>query len=93
MTAVLDTLKAAEAATAGLDAVAGLGIRQGGVGEAVKLIEDTGAVARTSGAGGGDCLWAFTDDPERLQRAVQAAESGGFRHVDVRWPAVGAFGA
>lgn len=35
------------------------------------LIAECGCVARTSGAGGGDCVLALADDPERVQMAVQ----------------------
>ena len=55
----------------------------------VGSIEATGAVARTSGAGGGDCLWALAADEAGLQAAVEAAEEVGCRRLDVGWPGRG----
>lgn len=86
---VLGHASAAERALAELDAACKLGIRAGGIEEARRAIEGAGAVARTSGAGGGDCLWALAADAETLARAVRAAEDTGCRRLDVAWPGAG----
>ncbi|MSP90474.1 MAG: hypothetical protein EXR79_01500 [Myxococcales bacterium] len=56
------------------------------------LVTASDCVARTSGAGGGDCLIAWTDEPGRLDALVAAAARRGFPCVarlpeDVAWPA------
>ena len=78
-----------EWALADLDAVCGIGIGQGGQRELRETIEGAGAVARTSGAGGGDCLWALSDSPEKVVAAVRAAHKAGFRMLELRWPGDG----
>jgi phosphomevalonate kinase len=49
------------------------------------LVESSGCVARTSGAGGGDCVLALSDHPERVQAAVTAWQARG-GHVVARLP-------
>jgi phosphomevalonate kinase len=48
------------------------GLGSAGIAAVRATVEAAGCVARTSGAGGGDCLLAFATDPERLQHAVDA---------------------
>ncbi|HAN32144.1 MAG TPA: hypothetical protein DCQ06_11145 [Myxococcales bacterium] len=44
--------------------------------EAIKNdIEACGAIARVSGAGGGDCVWAWSDDPARLKALITRRKS------------------
>jgi len=64
-----------------------IGIYAGGQMQLLAAVEDAGAIGRTSGAGGGDCLWAFSDRPEIIERATTAAASLGFERVDVGFPA------
>ena len=87
--AVLKAAERAEWALADLDAVCGVGVGEGGQRELRAAIEGAGAVARTAGAGGGDCVWALSDDPMHLKAARDAAVAKGFRRLDVRWPADG----
>lgn len=81
--AVLGAATAAEVALAALDAAGDLGIGGGGQAEARRAIVSAGAVARTSGAGGGDCLWALAAEPHTLAAAVAAAVAAGFSRLDV----------
>jgi phosphomevalonate kinase len=45
------------------------------------LIQSTGCIARTSGAGGGDCVLALSDSPQTVQQAVTAWTAIGGRTV------------
>ena len=87
--AVLKEAQRAERALSNLDERFELGIGGGGIAETRRAIESAGAVARTSGAGGGDCLWAFAADKDTLLRAISASERVGGRRVEVSWPGVG----
>lgn len=66
-----------------------IGIYGGGQMQLLAAIEDAGAVGRTSGAGGGDCLWALSSRPATLERARAAAEAVGFTRLDVGYPGDG----
>jgi phosphomevalonate kinase len=65
------------------DRVGELGILPTGPCQLAGAIEDAGAIARTSGAGGGDCMWALSDDPETIARASDAAAELGFARLEV----------
>ena len=86
---VLAAAAASEQALDGLDTAFDLGIRGGGIAEARRAIEAAGAVARTSGAGGGDCLWVLAKDGATLNAAVAAAMTQGCERPEVSWPAQG----
>jgi len=64
-----------------MDRIGELGILGGGQGQLLGAIEDAGAVGRTSGAGGGDCAWALSDDPERLTTVTEACAEMGFQRL------------
>lgn len=66
-----------------MDRIGELGILGGGQAQVLGIIEDSGAVGRTSGAGGGDCAWALSDDPEVLDRVARAASELGFQRLGV----------
>jgi len=66
-----------------------IGIYAGGQMQLLAAIEDAGAIGRTSGAGGGDCVWAFSDRPQVLARAEATALALGFHRLDLRFPAHG----
>ncbi|TNF24237.1 MAG: hypothetical protein EP329_25335 [Deltaproteobacteria bacterium] len=66
-----------------------IGIYAGGQMQLLAAVEDAGAIGRTAGAGGGDCLWAFSDRAEVIERATEAAAALGFERVDVSFPASG----
>ena len=87
--ALLEAAKASEHALNALDERFQLGIGGGGIREARTIIESVGAVARTSGAGGGDCLWALAADNETLASALRALEASGARPVALTWPGNG----
>jgi phosphomevalonate kinase len=65
------------------DRVGDLGIIPTGPLQLAAVIEDAGAIARTAGAGGGDCMWALSDDPETLERATVAATELGFTRLPI----------
>ncbi len=91
--AVLECCRGAERSLAELDRAGDLGIGGGGQRGAREAIEAAGAVARTSGAGGGDCLWALASDAATLRAAVEAAARAGFAELDVGLSAVVPAGA
>jgi mevalonate kinase len=66
-----------------------MGLFDNRLGELLSLVEEAGTIGRVSGAGGGDSAWALSDDPERLARAIEAAEEAGFQHLPVDFPAEG----
>lgn len=66
-----------------------IGIYAGGQMQLLAAIEDAGAIARTSGAGGGDCVWALSDRPGTLARAEALARSLGFARVPLGFPSEG----
>jgi phosphomevalonate kinase len=72
------------------DRVGELGILPLGPSQLAGAIEDAGAIARTSGAGGGDCMWALSDDPAIIERASDAAAELGFARLDVELAGPGA---
>lgn len=86
---ILDAIVDTQEALLDFDRTGGIGIRHGRHGELLAVIEDAGAIARTSGAGGGDCAWALSDDEAALEAAVAAAEQLGFTKLDVSFPAGG----
>jgi phosphomevalonate kinase len=86
---VLDAASASERALDRLDAQFQLGIRHGGIAEARQAIEASGAVARTSGAGGGDCLWVLARGAATLANAIEAATNVGCVSPEVEWPSTG----
>jgi mevalonate kinase len=86
---VLAAASAAEGALDQLDEEFGLGIRHGGIAEARVAVETAGAVARTSGAGGGDCLWVLAKDAATLASAIDAAVNVGCTCPEVAWPSTG----
>jgi len=72
-----------------MDRMGDLGIMAGGQLQLHGVIEDAGCVGRTSGAGGGDCVWALADDPQAIVRARANALELGFVALDVRFPGPG----
>ncbi len=66
-----------------LDRIGELGILGGGQLQLLGVIEDHGAIGRTSGAGGGDCAWALTDEPEIFEGLTRELAKMGFERVDV----------
>lgn len=72
-----------------MDRLGDLGVLAGGTLQLAGVIEDAGCVARTSGAGGGDSVWALSDDPRALERASQGAKELGFERLDVSFPGSG----
>jgi len=55
----------------------------------VALARRAGAGAKVSGAGGGDCAIALTDDPEVAARLAAAWRAAGVRTIDLRLEARG----
>jgi phosphomevalonate kinase len=72
------------------DRVGDVGILPVGPVQLAGAIEDAGAVARTAGAGGGDCMWALSDDPALIDAAARAASALGFTRLEVELPGEGA---
>ena len=60
-----------------------LDIHGGGVGELVALVNSAGAVGRTSGAGGGDCVWALAEDAQAIAVARELAVRHGYRVLEL----------
>jgi phosphomevalonate kinase len=87
--AFLAAAETAERALERLDEACSLGIGQGGVSEARTAIFSSGAVARTSGAGGGDCMWALGPDAATVKTAIAAAESLGYQCLELGYAAPG----
>ncbi|MEZ4268156.1 MAG: hypothetical protein R3F39_17475 [Myxococcota bacterium] len=87
--AILAAGAAAEQSLATFDRAAGIGVAGGGQLELRRAIEGAGAVARTSGAGGGDSMWAWAADPAVLERATQRALHLGFTRLAVEFPSDG----
>ncbi len=80
---ILDTASQVQEELATMDRIGELGILAGGQAQLLGAIEDAGAIARTSGAGGGDCAWALSDDPECLERVTRACAEYGFQQLSV----------
>jgi phosphomevalonate kinase len=76
--AILDAAAQVQEELATMDRIGDLGILAGGQLQLLGAIEDHGGIGRTSGAGGGDCAWALTDDPARLEAISKTLESLGF---------------
>ncbi|MCC6625738.1 MAG: hypothetical protein IT385_31170 [Deltaproteobacteria bacterium] len=72
-----------------MDRLGDLGIMAGGQLQLHGVIEDAGCVGRTSGAGGGDCVWALSDDPAAIARARTNAIELGFQPLALEFPGVG----
>ena len=86
---ILDAVVDAQELLGMIDEDGILGILDGGQRELLTAIEDAGAIGRTSGAGGGDCAWALSDDPEALEDAIRSAESLGFKRLALEFPTKG----
>lgn len=91
--AILDAAAQVQEELATMDRIGDLGIMGGGQLQLLGAIEDLGAIGRTSGAGGGDCAWALTDDPSRLEAVARSLESLGFVRQTPAGQALGAEGA
>ncbi len=87
--AILDAVAMCQEHLTLMEADGVLGILEGDQSELLAAVEDAGALGRTSGAGGGDCAWALTDDRDTLDRAVAQAEALGFKRLDLDFPAPG----
>lgn len=87
--AILRAAAAAEQTLAAFDRAASIGITGGGQAELRRAIEGVGATARTSGAGGGDSMWALAQDRGAVERAVQRAAQLGFSRLEVDFPCSG----
>ncbi len=66
-----------------------IGIYGGGQMQLLGAIEDAGAVARTSGAGGGDCVWALATREVAIERAIAGARALGFEPLELDFPVSG----
>ncbi|MFO0748723.1 MAG: hypothetical protein U1F43_24130 [Myxococcota bacterium] len=49
----------------------------------------TPAASRTAGAGGGDSVWALSEDPQALERAEAGARELGFTRLAIQFPGQG----
>lgn len=87
--ALLDAAAGAQEALVGMDREGRIGIRGGAHAELMGVVEDAGALARTSGAGGGDCLWALATSAAEIDAAVAAAEAMDFTQLSVEFPSEG----
>jgi phosphomevalonate kinase len=86
---VLDALTGCQESLQEMDLSGRLGIMEGGQMELLTLIEEAGALGRTSGAGGGDCVWAFSDDSSAIDAVIASAAGAGFTHLDLEFPSHG----
>ena len=91
--AILDAAAQVQEELATMDRIGDLGVLAGGQLQLLGVIEDHGAIGRTSGAGGGDCVWALTDDPERLETIAEVLEGGGFARQTPKGEPLGGPGA
>lgn len=80
---ILDAASQVQEELAMMDRIGELGILAGGQAQLLGAIEDGGAIARTSGAGGGDCAWALSDDPACLERVTRACAEYGFQQLSI----------
>jgi len=80
---ILDAAAQVQEELSTMDRIGELGIMAGGQCQVLGAIEDAGAIARTSGAGGGDCAWALTEDPEALVRATKECADLGFQRLTI----------
>ena len=86
---ILTAIAQAQEELDAFDRAGEIGVYAGGQMQLLAAIEDVGAIGRTSGAGGGDCVWAFAHGTDELERAQQSAGLLGFDRIDVKWPAEG----
>jgi len=87
---ILDAAAQVQEELAALDRIGDLGILDGGQCQLLGAIEDAGAIGRTAGAGGGDCAWALTDDPECLASVERACAEMGFSRLELELGGKGA---
>ena len=80
---VLRSAREAERQLKAFGASSELDTHRGGVEELVELVNSTGAVGRTSGAGGGDCVWALADNALAIDAARELAGRQGYRALDL----------
>lgn len=80
---ILDAAAQVQEELATMDKIGELGILGGGQAQLLGAIEDAGGIGRTSGAGGGDCAWALSDDPACLERVARAAAEFGFQRLTI----------
>ena len=80
--AILDAVANAEEALVAMDRAGAIGLMPRTHAELKAAVEDAGAYARTSGAGGGDCVWALSPDPAVIAAAVEAVRGLGFAPVE-----------
>jgi phosphomevalonate kinase len=76
--AILEAAHATQLALCDFDRVLGLGVITPAIARMVALAESAGAVAKVSGAGGGDSVIAVADDPARLVWAATLWRDAGF---------------
>lgn len=86
---ILNALADCQEALEALERDARVGLFDHRLGELLSRIEESGAVGRVSGAGGGDSAWIFSEDPNRLKHALTCVTALGFRHLPVYFPAHG----
>lgn len=89
VTRLLDAASQVQEELATMDRIGELGIMAGGQCQLLGAIEDSGAIARTSGAGGGDCAWALSDDPACLAGVARACEEFGFEQLTLELGGLG----
>jgi len=89
VTAILEAARAAEDAAVAADKALEIGITSAPHAALRDAVESAGAVMRTSGSGGGDCVWALAADDETLDRAVAQARRVGGERLDLTFPATG----
>lgn len=80
---ILDGASQVQEELAMMDRIGELGILSGGQAQLLGAIEDAGAIGRTAGAGGGDCAWALSDDPDCLERIAEGAREFGFERLSI----------
>jgi len=80
---ILSAVADAEEALVAMDRAGAIGLMPRAHAELKAAVEDAGAYARTSGAGGGDCIWAVSPDQAVLDAAVEAARALGFARLEV----------
>jgi len=86
---LLDAVALAQEALINLDRDGRIGIQEGGHAQLMGVVEDHGGLARTSGAGGGDCVWALAPNEEQLAAVLGAIETSGFSVLEVAYPGEG----
>ena len=81
--AILDAAVEAQEALHAFGLAGHIGLEDEASAVLLAAIEEAGAIGRTAGAGGGDCVWALTDDPAVLADALASARAEGFQPLDV----------